>query len=300
MRPRRKRFFLDIAPVVRRYDQDRNLISHELADLTGHLQPVHSRHPPVQKNDLIIVMSGMTFLHHPERLSAVHWPFHVDPDLTESMHRALTEVFVIIHNQHIPIGEQHILHPGLRLLQIQRHMEFRTLILLALNFNGSLHCLYDALRDRHSKASPLNLADLLLVSGKAVKNLFHKLRRHSDAGILYPEMASDIVLSCRRVLLGKIDIDPAVLRRELDCIWQEVQKHLVQAHSVAVYLLRLYLLHKNIKMLLLAVDLRLHDIYNAVHRIAQGKGVHIQRQLAVLNLRHIQHVIDQPEQMLAG
>ena len=161
-------------------------------------------------------MSGMAFFHHLKRRLTVYRPFCPNPDLTQCVNRALAEIFIVVHNQHIPAWEKHVLQTRFCLFQIQRHVKFRAFVLLALHLNAAFHGLYNALRDGHSKSRSFNLANLRLISCKAVKDLLHKFRRHSDPGILYPEMAPYILISLRRVLLGEIDVDPAVLRRKLD------------------------------------------------------------------------------------
>ena len=112
-------------------------------------------------------------------------------------------------------------------------------------------------------------------------------------------MAPHILLTQRGSLLLKIDIDSAMLRCELDRVRQQVDQNLVQADIVTVDIFCLDFLNKNIKVLLPLLDLRLYDIDDTVHDLPKRYLIHIQGQLAALNLGHIQHVIDQSEQVPA-
>ena len=56
---------------------------------------------------------------------------------------------------------------------------------------------------------------------------------------------------------------------------------------------------KHIKSLILRLDLRLNDAYNALHHFPERHLIHIQRHLSALDLGHIKNIIDQPEQVLA-
>ena len=56
----------------------------------------------------------------------------------------------------------------------------------------------------------------------------------------------------------------------------------------------------HLKVLMLPIHLRLNDSDNPFHDFTQRDHVHRERHLTALNLGHIQHVIDQSQQMLAG
>ena len=112
-------------------------------------------------------------------------------------------------------------------------------------------------------------------------------------------MASHILRSQRGILLLKIDIDSAALRRKLDRVGQEINQNLVQTDAVTMHILRLDFLNKNIKVLLPLLDLRLYDVHNAVHDLPKRYLIHIQGQLAALNLGHIQHIVNQSKQVPA-
>ena len=54
-----------------------------------------------------------------------------DADGAQRLDRALAQLAVIIHHQHDPVGQNHVLHSFLRPLQVQNHLELRAHALLA-------------------------------------------------------------------------------------------------------------------------------------------------------------------------
>ena len=54
------------------------------------------------------------------------------------------------------------------------------------------------------------------------------------------------------------------------------------------------ILDKNIKDLFSGVNLRLDNVNDAIHNIAQGYGIHVQGQLSAFNFGHVQHIVDKP------
>ena len=57
---------------------------------------------------------------------------------------------------------------------------------------------------------------------------------------------------------------------------------------------------KYIELLPLVPHLELADEGDAVHHLPQGHLIQIQCHLVALNLGHIQHIVDEPQQVLAG
>ena len=180
-------------------------------------------------------------------------------------------------------------------------MEFTSAARLAPEFNGSAHGVHNTFCDCHSQTRALRSVHLgSLLPRKCVKNRFLEFRCHADSAVPDPEMASYIMVPQRRSLLTQIYIDRALFRREFHRVGQKIDQHLIQTYTVAVYFLCLYILYKNIKMLLPRLNLRLYNIDDAVHRLMQRHLIQIQRQLSALDLGHVQNVIDQSQQMPAG
>ena len=59
-------------------------------------------------------------------------------------------------------------------------------------------------------------------------------------------------------------------------------------------------MNHHVELLILAAYLRLDDIDDTVHDLAERDLIHIERHLPALNLGHIQHVVDKSQKMLAG
>ena len=89
------------------------------------------------------------------------------------------------------------------------------------------------------------------------------------------------------------------LGRELHGIAQEIQQHLVQPHTVAINFLRKDIADEDIEFLPVRLDLRTYDIAHGLHGLAEGKRLHGKHHLAAFDLRHVQHVIDQAQQLLS-
>ena len=180
-------------------------------------------------------------------------------------------------------------------------MEPAPFVQLACQLNRAFHQIYNCLCNGHPKPSPHNLGYLVgILPLKAVKNLPLEFLRHSNPCVFHNKMGPYIIIPLGGLLLIQIDVNPPSLRRKLPCIGKEVQKHLVQAHGIAKYILRLDGLDKNIKILPFYFYLGPHNIYNVIHGFPQGHLVHVQRHLAALNFGHIQHVVNQPQQVFTG
>ena len=113
-------------------------------------------------------------------------------------------------------------------------------------------------------------------------------------------MGADEIVSLGRGLLIQGDVDAALHRRKFHSVGQQVQNHLVQTHTVTADVLRQNVVDEDVKLLLLGPHLGLDNVDDAVHHLPQGDLVDVQRHLPALDFGHIQHVVDQVQQVLAG
>ena len=193
----------------------------------------------------------MAFSHHLHRFFSICSPVRIDPDLLQRGNSAQAQILIIVDHENPPRRKHHVGLLCIRLLQIERDMEFTALARRTLQVDRSLHRLHDGFRDRHAKAGSLDLVDLrFLFPGKCIKNLFLELFCHADAVVLHAEMAPHIIFSHRRLLLRQKDLDHTALRRKFQRVGQQVDQHLVQTHTVTVHLLGDDVLYEDIKMLL--------------------------------------------------
>ncbi len=86
--------------------------------------------------------------------------------------------------------------------------------------------------------------------------------------------------------------DPAVVGRELDRVFQDIPKNLLQAHRISRYLSRKFSqLQTEIDLLLL--DISLHGRQRILQYPAQIHGHQVERHLAMGDAREIQQIVDQ-------
>ena len=113
-------------------------------------------------------------------------------------------------------------------------------------------------------------------------------------------MGADVILSLGGLLLIQGNLNQAALGGEFQGVAQDVQQHLVQPHAVAADILRGDIVNGHVELLVLGPDLGLGDADDAVHHLPEGDLIHVQRQLAAFDLAHIQHVVDEPQEVAAG
>ena len=91
----------------------------------------------------------------------------------------------------------------------------------------------------------------------------------------------------------------AACRRELHGVAHDVHEHLLQAHGVAHHVLVLDVGDLHLQVQLLVVDLGGHDGHEAFHRLGQIEVLLRQAQVPALDLRHVERLVDEPEQVAA-
>ena len=179
-------------------------------------------------------------------------------------------------------------------------MELTAFPLLTADGDRAAHRVYDIFRDRHSQTGSLGLLHAgIVLPAKGIEYDLLVLFRHTDPRITHNEMGADAGRIPRQRFLVHTYPDGAPIRREFDGVPQQVDQHLVQAHAVAAHDFRKDLISRRVERLVFRLDLRLHDIDNAVHDLPQRHHADVERHLSALDLRYIQHVVDESEQVLA-
>ncbi len=242
----------------------------------------------------------MALFHHLYGLLGAHTPLRLHPDGFQRGNRTQTKLLIIVHQKHIPLRQHHVRLHHLGLLQIQNHMKFRSLSNLTLQGDGASHGVHYVLGDGHSQTGALRLLHpLRVLPAERVKDNFLVFLRHTDARVLYQQMGADKCIPLWRIFLIKRYLNGSLLRGKLHRISQKVDHHLVKPHTVAAHILGGYVLDGDTELLAFRLHLRLNDAHNAVHNLPEGDLVHIQGHLPALNLGHVQHIVDQPQQMPA-
>ena len=94
--------------------------------------------------------------------------------------------------------------------------------------------------------------------------------------------------------------DHAARRGELDGVGQQVQQHLIQPGLVAVDVLVGHIHGVHIQIQLLCVDLPADDGLQVVQHIREVDLGLFQMDLSAFDAAHIQHIVDEGEQVVAG
>ena len=178
--------------------------------------------------------------------------------------------------------------------------EFAALARLALNGNGAAHQVHNVLGDGHAQAGALNAADGgVFLTGELLKDVLLEFLAHADAIVLDAELIAGPALG-RTVFLGNADADHAARRGELDGVGQNVQQDLVQPQRVGDDILVLHIHGINEKRQALCRNIGLDDGAHIVDEIRQMHRFFFNFYFSALDAAHIQHIIDEGKQVLAG
>ena len=138
----------------------------------------------------------MPLLHHPEGALGVHGPLRVDADSLQGLHRALTQLLIVVYHQHIPVRQDHVRLLDHGLEQVHAHVELRPLAQLALHLNGAAHGVHNVLGDGHAQSGALGAADPgVVLPDKGFEDFGLELRGHANAGVLNAKVDAHILLA---------------------------------------------------------------------------------------------------------
>ena len=165
---------------------------------------------------------------------------------------------------------------------------------------GSAHHVDDILRDGHAQSSTLNLADGgSTLPLKGLEYFFGKFLAHADTGVLHTNFIFSPALRCP----GKLsypDRNRTAGGGKLNGIGQQIQQHLIQPGLVAEYILVGHIHHIHIQLQLLGVNLTADDGFDVMQDIRQVGLRFLQIDFSALDPAHVQHIVNQAKQVLAG
>ena len=238
-----------------------------------------------------------------DRLPAGGSPLRAQPDLFEHLTHAVTGVQVIVHHQGpqplqlLDLGGVffHILEP-----QAEFHGKCAAPARRALHLDGAAHHLHNILGDGHAQAGALDAA---LGGGalplKWVKDVLDKLRRHTDAVVLHRKDIVPIAVAEGGFLADPEGDHPpggGILHR----VAQQVDEHLVQLQGIGDNVLVDHLEGVDKQFQLLGLHLGLDDVHQIVHQLRDVALLLLDLHLAALDAAHVQDVVDEAEQVVAG
>ncbi len=129
--------------------------------------------------------------------------------------------------------------------------------------------------------------------------MLQKLLTHADSGILYLEFIRSMTFESRSFLQNPNSHDTTGFCK-FHGVAQKVQKDLIQSEPVTHHMLIHHICRIDIKFQLPGCDIRLHDRLQIMHDLRKGCFFFFDLHLAAFDAAHIQHVVDQTEQMIAG
>ena len=293
---------LNVRPVVGSEDDDGGIVP-QTANLPGHLDAVHIGQTPV--NDVgmesIVQLHGLSGPQH--RFFAGERPLGAHPHLDQHFGDAVAGVEVIVHHQRFqPLQLGDGIHHTARGLQAQRqdNDKLGALVLFGMYRDGAAHHVDDVFGDGHAQTGALNAADRGgALPFKGFKDALGKFGAHTDTGILDPDFVLPHALRCAVNLPHPHRHRPAG-GRELDGVGQQIEHDLIEAGLIAVDVLLGDIRGVHVQLQLLGVNLSADDGLDVMQHIGQVGFLLLQLDAAAFDSAHIQHIVDEGQQMVAG
>ena len=182
----------------------------------------------------------------------------------------------------------------------QGNHKFRTLALPAAHLDAAAHLINQALDDGHAQPRPVIDAPRVgVLLRERVKDVRQKRPAHADARVAdHPAIGDDSipladVLAKRRHAAADLVV--------FDAVAVDVQKHLPQVQRAPVYAVGLHPLE--LPPVIFKRNARLggallHDGQNIAQKAVQIERLVRQRDFAAFQLAHLQHIVDEAEQMV--
>ena len=183
--------------------------------------------------------------------------------------------------------------------QVQDDGELRTLSLLAVYGDGSVHHIHDVLGDGHAQSGTLHAVHHRgLFPREGFEDVLLVLQAHANARVLDAELILGIALS-RTGILYDAQAYRSACRSELDGIAQDVEQHLVQAQLIDHDILVQHVLRVDEEVQLLALHTAVNDGTEVVEHVGKPHLLLLQFGTPTLNAAHVQHIVDEREEVVA-
>ena len=223
--------------------------------------------------------------------------------LAKHLRHTIAGLKIVIHNQ----GTQSLQLHGvlffthhIRKRKIKAHSKGSALAQLTLHFNSTAHHIHSVLGDGHAKARALDAAHSgTLFALEGIKDMLQKILAHTDAAIADYE----IIMGMARLFgcfLANREGYHAPDGSELSGIAQNIDEHLIQTQRVENQLLVLHIDGVHIKLHALGSHLRTNHIHQIVNTLAKITFLFLNDNLAAFDAAHIQNIINEAQQMIAG
>ncbi len=234
-------------------------------------------------------------------LPAGGYPFAVHADIPQNTRRALADIHIIVHHQY---GQLRQFRRGVQILLLQfqedGHGKPGTLPQPALHLDIAVHHIDDVLGDGHAQSGALNLQRPLVIGPlEGMEYLFHEFRGHTDAVVLkYKLVTAHFLLIGGLLENGNVDL--AAVRSVFYRVAHDVDEHLLDTQTVAKHILMGDIVDLHIQFMVVLLDQRLHHGQQILNQFGEIEVLLRKHHLAALYAAHVQHLVDQGQQMTAG
>ena len=293
----------DVLPVIGGEEQDGNLVGIVLPDEPGGLHAVQIRHLPVQQDQVVRFARLPGGAHHLNGGGAAGGVVGDDAGHRHLPHDVPADVLVVVRHDHpgnpVLLPELRVVLPLLN-AQIQFHGEGTAYAGLALYADLAAHQVHQVLGDRHAQARALDFVERgALFPGEGVEDHPLVLLAHALAVIPDDELNAAVFL----VHLGQLlhpHLNPAPGGSVLHRVGENVDEDLVNPQLVAQQMLLRQRAGIHLEALVLGPGLGTDDGIDFVDDLRQVQLGDIQDRAAAFDFVHVQHVVDEPQKMLAG
>ena len=166
--------------------------------------------------------------------------------------------------------------------------------------NRTLQTLHKALHNRHAQACAHNLRHTeAAVAFKRVKNFLEELLRHTAAGILHDERILRTATAIAQLLAHK-EAYASLRLRILHSVRKNIIQYLLQALQITAHQLVFIKQKLLLKIFLLQLGLRREHIADIARHLRQRERFLHMLHLGVVKACHIQNIVNQGQQLLAG
>ena len=266
------------------------------------LDAVHAGHLPVDKGDLVAFASVHRLAHHTDRLFARGRLVGDEGHVGQHARQHGTRMRVVVDDEDAPAAQIGLQETRSRdrgpLTEARGEAERAALARFALDGDLASHQLGELLGDRQSESRTAVFA-----GGRGV-GLLEGLEQtldlrlaHADAGIAHGELDE---LAVGSVLQNpNLDCDLAFVG-ELDGVVAEIDQDLTEPERIAPEMGRDRGLNLEDQLKPLGRGLLAHQVADILKHLVEIEVDVFDRQFAGLDLREIENVVDDAEQVLAG
>ena len=294
---------LNIRPIVGRENNDGRFVADNTANATHRLNAIHLGHHPVDDVAVEGIPIIVGLLRPEDGLATRGSPLRAHADLSQHLGNTVAGLEIIVHNKSAQTLQLHsvlfFVHHAAQ-GKIEAHSKGAAPVDLALHLDGAAHHVHRVLGDSHAQSRALDAADSgALFPFEGVKYMLQKVVAHADAAVADDEIIMGMT-GLFGLFLTNSEGHHATNGRELGRVAQNIDKHLVQAQGVENKLLVLHINGVHIKLQAFGPHLGTNHIHQIMNTLGEIAFLLLNDNLAAFNAAHIQNIVNEAQQMIAG